>query len=215
MSEKKIIYSNGVIEFVTVCAETIRFLTSSEEYTKKDLVDRALKLLPLVYLKVTLLPETDRVLEEEELEDFVSETEYEYLRESLATRLGESDRYLDVDEEDGGYGEEVRSADVSEDLADVYQDLQNFMMRFQMGNEAVMNDALAELTDHFHTYWGMRLLSALRALHRIRWSEETEWEETEKAEEDEAAPLPMGEKPLLKKDTMRDRILDYQKKPKK
>lgn len=40
-------------------------------------------------------------------------------------------------------------------------------------------------------------------------------EETEKAEEDEAAPLPMGEKPLLKKDTMRDRILDYQKKPKK
>jgi hypothetical protein len=120
-----------------------------------------------------------------------------------------------MDEEDGGYGEEVRSADVSEDLADVYQDLQNFMMRFQMGNEAVMNDALAELTDHFHTYWGMRLLSALRALHRIRWSEETEWEETEKAEEDEAAPLPMGEKPLLKKDTMRDRILDYQKNPKK
>lgn len=67
MSEKQPIYSNGVIEFVTVCAETIRFLTSSEEYTKKDLVDRALKLLPLVYLKVTLLPETDRVLEEEEL----------------------------------------------------------------------------------------------------------------------------------------------------
>ena len=61
---------------------------------------------------------------------------------------------------------------ISENLADVFQDIGDFIALFRQGNELVMREALALCGHNFRHYWGERLLNALRALHDIRYDEE-------------------------------------------
>ena len=53
------IYANDTLEFVTVAAEYCALLEKSGERTEDELVGTLLKLLPLLYMKVQLLPEID------------------------------------------------------------------------------------------------------------------------------------------------------------
>ena len=54
--ENQVIFDKNVIEFVTVAAETCGFLERAESLEREEFVDTALKLLPLLYLKASLLP---------------------------------------------------------------------------------------------------------------------------------------------------------------
>ena len=51
------IYDKNTVEFVTVAAEFCGFLERTGEMKRRSFVDKALKLLPLLYLKASLLPE--------------------------------------------------------------------------------------------------------------------------------------------------------------
>jgi hypothetical protein len=57
-------------------------------------------------------------------------------------------------------------------MADIYQDAGNFISLFRQGNEYVMGEAVALCRQNFQTYWGQRLLNALKALHALRYNEE-------------------------------------------
>ena len=120
----QIIYSKNAIEFVTVAAETCLFLENTHSLEKTEFVDKILKLLPLLYLKTSMVDEAPLQLEDE-LEDFVSEEDYETIREQIASVLGYSDRYLEVFTKDISLSDEPIATDISEDLADIYQDLKN------------------------------------------------------------------------------------------
>ena len=93
--ESQTIFDKNVIEFVTVAAEFCAFLERAESMKRSDFVDTSLKILPLLYLKASLLPPCER-LGEEELETYVTEEVYEILRLNLAELMGEKDDYLDV-----------------------------------------------------------------------------------------------------------------------
>lgn len=54
--DSQVIFDRNVIEFVTVAAEFCKFIEQSEESKRKDFVDTILKLLPLLYLKTSMLP---------------------------------------------------------------------------------------------------------------------------------------------------------------
>ena len=60
--EKNPIYGHDVLEFVTVALEFCTFVEKANELELFDFSDKATKLLPLLYLKATLLPD----LEEED-----------------------------------------------------------------------------------------------------------------------------------------------------
>ncbi len=175
-SNNQVIYSKNAIEFVTVAAETCLFLENAISFEKKDLLDRALKLLPLLYLKTTTLEAVDLLLDDE-LEVFVTEEEYESIRQSIAQVLGFSDRYLEVFTRDIQISDEATAADISEDLADIYQDLKNFLMRYQIGHDTIMTEALGVCQANFKEYWGQRLVNCMRALHNAFYSEDEEIEE--------------------------------------
>jgi hypothetical protein len=51
-----VVYSKNVLEFVTVSNEFCNILENCGEYTKKDFIGIALKILPLLYLKAVVLP---------------------------------------------------------------------------------------------------------------------------------------------------------------
>ena len=168
---KNPIYAPVTLEFVTVALEYCSFLEKADEGSLFAFVDKATKLLPLLYLKAALLPPLEPD-EEAELETTVTEAMYDDLRGRLSGLLGERDVFLDAFHEDMRYSDTPIATAISENLADVFQDIGDFIALFRQGNELVMREALALCGHNFRHYWGERLLNALRALHDIRYDEE-------------------------------------------
>lgn len=174
--ESQTIFDKNVIEFVTVAAEFCAFLERAESMKRSDFVDTSLKILPLLYLKASLLPPCER-LGEEELETYVTEEVYEILRLNLAELMGEKDDYLDVFVENMVYSDQPIKKCISEDLADIYQDIRDFIFVFQLGLNETMNDSLALCQENFGLLWGQKLVNTLRALHDVKYHQEEEEEE--------------------------------------
>lgn len=174
--ESQTIFDKNVIEFVTVAAEFCAFLERAESMKRSDFVNTSLKILPLLYLKASLLPPCER-LGEEELETYVTEEVYEILRLNLAELMGEKDDYLDVFVEDMVYSDQPIKKCISEDLADIYQDIRDFIFVFQLGLNETMNDSLALCQENFGLLWGQKLVNTLRALHDVKYHQEEGEEE--------------------------------------
>lgn len=170
MSEKsQVIFNRNVVEFVTVAAEYCAFLESSEGAQCQPFVDTLLKILPLLYIKGSLLPECVRLDELDSPEHFVSEVEYEVLRLTVAEVMGTHDDYLDVFVADMKYSDTPIRKTLSEDLADIYQDIKNFVCQFRTGINQTMNDAVVECRENFAGQWGQTLVNVLRALHEVKY----------------------------------------------
>lgn len=178
MSENQLIYSKSVIEFVTVVAETCLFLEHTEEESKSDFVSKTTRLLPLLYLKTSLLD----VSEEEtdgNIEHFVTEEDYLFVKNQVERILGADDSFLEVFHPDMPYSDTPIASFISENLSDIYQELKDFAANFQIGESEIMTSALVACVDAFAIHWGQKLLNALRALHSIRYSESFGDEDTE------------------------------------
>ena len=65
----QVIFDKNSIEFVTVAAEYCAFIERARGSVKKAFVDTALKILPLLYLKASLIPECE-MMGEDDLEVF-------------------------------------------------------------------------------------------------------------------------------------------------
>lgn len=165
-------YSRNTVEFVTVAAEFCAYMEQAAAKERGEFVDTLLKLLPLLYLKAALL--TASGTEDDayaELEQFVSEDDYDAIRSMAAAILGEQDDYLDVFVEDMKYSDTPIKKNISEDLADIYQDLRNFIGVYRLGHDESMALALAEVIEHFRYYWGQTLVNTMRALHDVKYNQ--------------------------------------------
>ena len=120
--ESQVIFDRNAVEFVTVAAEFCKFLEQAEGVKRSAFVDTSLKILPLLYLKASMLPECETIGDEAP-ETFVTEETYEVLRMNLANILAEKDDYLDVFVSDMKYSDQPITRNISEDLADIYQDI--------------------------------------------------------------------------------------------
>ncbi|PIX34005.1 MAG: DUF5063 domain-containing protein [Bacteroidetes bacterium CG_4_8_14_3_um_filter_31_14] len=171
-SENKL-FSRNVVEFVTVAVEYCNFIENSQEISAFDFSKTINKILPLTYLKASMLPNID-IDEECSSEDFVNEDIYNYVQNLISVKFGENDLDCDVPETTSQNGENT-TAIISEILADIYQDLKNFTMNYRTNNELVMIESLYNCKLNFEQYWGERLLSALLALHKLIFGN-TDWE---------------------------------------
>ncbi|MDO5524195.1 MAG: DUF5063 domain-containing protein [Bacteroidia bacterium] len=163
-----IIYSSTVIDFVTVAVEFCLFLENENSVQREDWIGKMLKLLPLIYVKASLLPQ-NTFAQEESLELFVKEADYNRVATSVAQIMGDENVYLDVFVEDMKYSDRPVSAFVSENIADIYQDVRNFISIYQFGLTEQMNDALFVCKQSFENYWGQRLVNVLRPLHALSY----------------------------------------------
>ena len=169
--ENNPIYERNTLEFVTVALEFCTVVETAGEKELFDFMDKAVKLLPLLYLKATLLPEVEPD-EDDEPELTVTEEMYESVRNRIAELLGEKDSYLETFHPDMQYSDTPIAAFISENLADVYQDVGNFVSLFRQGNEEVMLQSIALCRTNFQEFWGQQLLNALKALHAARYSDD-------------------------------------------
>jgi hypothetical protein len=163
------VYQEPVIEFVTVAVQICLYLEHISEHEKSDFIEKMLCLLPLLYLKARLLPKNTEELDGYP-ERFVTEQEYEDLRQFIALNLGSDDAYLEVFVEDMRYSDEPITAFISENIADIYQEIKDMAYNYQTREESVMNDALVNCLEAFEQHWGQKLLNVLRPLHALSLS---------------------------------------------
>lgn len=171
MTEKKGIYSQHSIEFVKAAAEVSVFLEQETVYQKSEFIAIAVKLLPLLYLQTSMI-EMDGLEPEEDMGRFVTENDYNHVKNRISTLLGEDDAFLEVFHPDIAYSDTPIAAFVSENLADIYQELKDFILNFQVGEEEIMKNSLQTTIIAFREHWGQKLLNAMRPLHKLRYGEE-------------------------------------------
>lgn len=182
MKENNPIYERNTLEFVTVALEYCTFIENTKDITFLDFVDKATKLLPLLYLKGTLLPDVEQD-DDVDLEPTVTEGMYESVREMISGLLGKYDTYLETFHPDMKYSDAPIAAFISENLADVYQETGDFVALFRLGNEEIMQEAIAVCRINFIEFWGQSLLNALKALHTVRFEASFDSDENEEEEE--------------------------------
>jgi hypothetical protein len=161
------VYGRDVMELVTVAVEYCAFLEGAEGKSRMEFVDTIVKILPLLYLKATLLPKYEMLDDDYYPEDFVTEDNYNIVRANISMLMEEKDDYLDVFMEDMKYSDTPISASVSENLADLYQEFFNLIHSIQDALTETQHEMLCQCKINFINYWGQTLCNVLRALNAI------------------------------------------------
>ena len=173
------VYERDILELVTVAVEFCAYVENAAEKDRKIFISTMQKLLPLLYLKGVLAPkyELTEECDADSLSSFVSMENYDIVRNNVAFVMGEYDSFLDVFVEDMKYSDTPILSSVSENIADIYQDLKNFVCAYKDGTEEMRYDAIIMCKSNFENYWGQRLVNVLRALHEINYGERIDEDE--------------------------------------
>ena len=181
--EEKVIYSRKVIEFAASANEYCKYLEGTRDINGIDILRVMQRLLPFIYLRASLLPMLEPVMEEGN-EKTVTEFDWTRMHETLLSKLGSNDPFpvllAEGDPADGLY-----TGSIAEYLSDIYQDMKDFIVNYRSGNEDVMNDAVWEVLMNFEEFWGKKLLAALAAIHDVLYSEADEDDSSEHKGDDE------------------------------
>ena len=167
---KNFIYQESTISFVTAAAQTCLLIEQCNEHERSEWCEQMLRLLPILYLRTRLLESAELVMEDEP-QRFVTEEDYNYTLLGIRGLMGSDDAYLDVFVDQGVYTDEVKTAYISEGLADIYQELKDLAAAFQTGEEPIMHDAVVLCHEAFEEHWGQKLLAVMRAIHALTQSE--------------------------------------------
>lgn len=169
-SLNSLVYSKNVIELITVANEFCSFLERSDEMESADFLNRLQKMLPLLYLKASLLPEFEFEADDD-LEKYVTEVEYNLIQQKILAHTGAGDDYQEVFIPGMQFSESALTSSIAENVADVYQDMKDLIMSFRTMNDEVMEQALWECQSNFAQIWGQKLVNCLRAVHNLIYSE--------------------------------------------
>ncbi|MDO4461994.1 MAG: DUF5063 domain-containing protein [Bacteroidia bacterium] len=151
------------IEFLTVAREYCLLVENCPKYTPADFKKVAARMLAYLYVRASVLPENGEELLDGDLMESVDEFEYQSVWSQISEKMGDDDSYIKV--VDIRRDEEVAQGSISEDMADIYQSLKNFVARCQMNIDDITNDAQVVVQREFADYWGASLTNALMALH--------------------------------------------------
>lgn len=176
------VYSRNVIEFVAVANEYCKYAEHASEIKGDEMLRIMQRILPLMYLKASLLPELDPFFEDGN-EKFVTESDWIGINEILKEKFGTANDYFEVFDEKINESDGPVVSSISENMADIYQDMKDFLLLYQTGTAEVMNDAVWECRMNFENFWGQKLVNSMRAIHKFIYSGE-EIGKVEKKDED-------------------------------
>ncbi len=162
---KNIVYSKNVIEVITIANDLCIFL---EEFDKYDIAFSLLylqKVLPLLYLKGALMPDIENINEESN-ERFVTQEQWEDVFNKAKNKFGVKDTFYYVASTFQKSAESTE-ASMAECLADIYQDLKDFLLLYQKNTLTAQENAVHSAKELFETHWGSKLLNVHRAIHSL------------------------------------------------
>lgn len=161
-----LVYKPEVVEFVTVANEFCSFVEQFADHKRVSFLEKSRKFLPLLYLKACLLPkvESESYMETEK---FVTEEDWNFLRDGLKNKFAQYDEYAEEFEDRLHETDELQSSSLSENFADIYNSLKDFLISYREGLVEVMNESLCDLNENFDLYWGKAIVNSLRVIHNI------------------------------------------------
>ncbi len=157
------VYSENVIGFTTLAAEYCNLLDGVALLSQKDFIDKAHRLLPLIYLKAIILPEVEPEMPDM-IDKSVTQEEWEAVHLTLLKKLSGVDEYQEVWD---SLNDSQQMNSLSEGFTDIYQDLKDYIALYNMGTPEIMNDAIWECKNNFKQFWGQRLMNITRVLHHL------------------------------------------------
>jgi len=160
------VYSSELVAFVKVANACCSFLEELKGSEGRDFITESLKHLSVVYTSFLDIGETGPVMESG-IEPAVSEQEWSALFQRVSMILGPYNDILRMAGEEEFDRSELVNHTISEDVADLYQELRDFIASYSLGMEELMNDAAWDLKVRFNEHWGAKLLRALQALHEL------------------------------------------------
>ena len=164
MKKVDLLIASQTKEFVKLCRRYCEYLERLPDKNISDFWVVQLHFLSEIYSGALNLPQIDAHYSQE-VEKFVTEQEYNDTFVNLVAFIGVMDRFSDFSNFGPPGTSKVSEASLSEMLADIYQELKDFVSLYETDTLENMNDAIAECVDTFGRYWGVKMLSATRIIH--------------------------------------------------
>lgn len=158
------VFSKKIIEVLTISNEFCLLIEKADSYERTDFFLVLHRILPLLYLKTSLL--TPIEASNPDIKDrFVNEEQYELIYHSLKRIFGTDDRFKEAihknPESHGSF---------SEYLSDVYQDIKDFVVLYQKPSMSAKENAINDCLLFFKNHWGYRALLSVSNLHPLLYS---------------------------------------------
>ncbi|NLN94799.1 MAG: DUF5063 domain-containing protein [Bacteroidales bacterium] len=166
MNESDNIFSPPVIELFTVLNEYCIFIEKASDYAKHDILEYLNRVLPLMYLKGTLVPAVE-VEHPEANERYVTEEQWQDIFNMLRAKFDKEDIFYFIDPGSNNFDEEWDIYSLSEDLTDIYQDSKDFVLLYSKNLHAARENAIHEIAALFKSHWGHRISRSLIHIHYI------------------------------------------------
>ncbi|PLX01368.1 MAG: hypothetical protein C0595_15100 [Marinilabiliales bacterium] len=162
--------SKTILEMVTVANEYCHYLDTSEKKSKKGVLDFVNRICPLLYLKGSLLPDIE-VEDPDANERFVTAENWETVFTLLRDKFVKDDEFWFIDPQHVNEDEPLK-ASLAENLADLYQDMKDFILLYQKNTYAARQNAIAECKRLFESHWGYRIANIMPKVHHLLYDKD-------------------------------------------
>ena len=163
------VFNRNVLEVLTISNELCLLIDNIEKYDKLEVLNILHRLLPLLYLKASLLNPV-AASNPDSAERIVTEEQYELIYQSLKRLLGPDDLFYVIQKKDI-----PAKASLAEYITDVYQDIKDFLMLYQKSSISAKENAINECVNLFKKHWGPRLLTSLQTMHALIYPVKSEF----------------------------------------
>lgn len=161
---KEPVFSKKVIEVLTISNEFCLLIEKADSYEKTDFFLVLHRILPLLYLKASLLTPVEA--SNPEIKDrFVNEEQYELIYLSIKKIFGTDDLFKEA-----FHKNQENPGSFSEYLSDVYQDIKDFLVLYQKPSMSAKENAINDCLLFFKSHWGYRALMCVVNIHPLLYS---------------------------------------------
>ena len=167
MTENSNTISPNSLAFIALANEYCHALENVFDYDNRQaFIAAMLRLLPRIYISASDIRPDDEN-NDSFIDSYLDENDYDAVRTNVSRIIGEDDIYLEVFIDDMKYSDTPISTSISENLADIYQPLFNFVTTVKDATDETIIEAVTAIKAEFDTYWGQILCNVLRAIHSI------------------------------------------------
>lgn len=169
MTENNSSLNPNSLAFIALSNEYCHALENIFDYDDRQaFIAEMLRLLPRLYMSASDIKNTDNT--DSFIDSYLDENDYDTVRGNVSRMMADEDIYLEVFMDDMKYSDTPIGTSVSENLADIYQPLYNFVATVKDATDDTIAEAIIAIKADFDTYWGQTLCNVLRALHSIYYT---------------------------------------------
>ena len=158
---KELIESEQVIGYIEIVKKYCDFIENRKKYSSEEFLKNGLDLLVDLYqktlhLKINYPDKEDIDIQEIELKEIFKE---------ISLIIGEQNLYRSVFDPYEPETEGLVIGTLSDDFTDIYRDLKEAYIKFNVENRNAKLNALYDFVLNFRIHWGRHAVSAINVLH--------------------------------------------------